>query len=440
MASPERQPSVTRRVALVAVEMGYGHLRAAHALAEELQAEVVEFDRPPFSSAGEARAVQRARRAYEVLSRASQARVVGAPLRLLLEALTFIPQLHPARDLSAPTLGVSMLERYARRGLGAAMLDRLHAEYATLVTTFYAPAVLADCRGYPRIVCVVTDADVNRVWAPRHAAHSAVHYCSPSERAARRLRAYGVPEDHVHLTGFPLPPGLVGGADLVTLRRNLAGRLVRLDSGGAFREQSRQEIGHFVGALPAQEEGRPPLLTFAIGGAGAQLRVARELLGALAEPVRRGRLRLALVAGMRKPVAERLRRWAVEAGLESGPGSAVWVLYAESFSEYYRRFNALLAETDILWTKPSELTFYAALGIPLVLAPPVGVHERLNRRWARHRGAAFKQESPRLAWHWLREWLEDGTLAATAWAGYLRLPKFGSTRIAEVVAGVGKEA
>ena len=36
----------------------------------------------------------------------------------------------------------------------------------------------------------------------------------------------------------------------------------------------------------------------------------------------------------------------------------------------------------MLWTKPSEMTFYAALGIPLILAPPLGAHERYNRRWA----------------------------------------------------------
>ena len=427
------------RVTLVAVEMGYGHLRAAHALAEALGAEVLELDRPPLASPEEARAWRRARRVYETLSRASQAPFAGAPLRRLLKALTFIPQLHPARDLSSPSLGVRALERFARRGFGRTMLDRLHAEDATLVTTFYAPAVLADYRGYPRIVCVVTDADVNRVWASRRAALTAVHYCAPSERAARRLAAYGVPADHVHLTGFPLPPSLVGGGDLVALRRNLGARLVRLDPAGAFLAQARQEVSHFVGPLPAREPGRPPLLTFAIGGAGAQLRMVREFLGALAEPVRRGRLRLALVAGVRRAVAERLQGWAAEAAVASGPGTGVEVLCADSFPEYYERFNALLADTDILWTKPSELTFYAALGIPLVLAPPVGVHERLNRRWARHRGAAFKQEPPRLAWHWLREWLEDGTLAAAAWSGYLRLPKFGSARIGEVVERVASE-
>ena len=67
------------------------------------------------------------------------------------------------------------------------------------------------------------------------------------------------------------------------------------------------------------------------------------------------------------------------------------------FRAYYARFNALLARTDVLWTKPSELTFYAALGLPLVCGAPVGVHERHNRRWVREAGAGVKQRDARFA-------------------------------------------
>src|SRR4030095_9293640 len=97
----------------------------------------------------------------------------------------------------------------------------------------------------------------------------------------------------------------------------------------------------------------------------------------------------------------------------------------------YKSFNRLLAETDVLWTKPSEMTFYAALGLPLVLSPPVGVHERYNRRWAIENGAGLKQRHPDYAGYWIREWLAEGTLAAAAWFGFLRLPKFGLYHILE---------
>jgi hypothetical protein len=422
-----------RKVALVAVDMGYGHLRAAHALAGALDAPVLELDRPPLASPAEQRRWGRVRAWYEALSRSSQLPVVGRPLRRLLEGITFIPQLYASRDQSRPNAGVRLLEALARRGLGRGILDHVHGEGATLVTTFYAPAVIADFLGYQRTVCIVTDTDINRVWVSRWPAHSTVHYCVPSERAVRRLRTFGVRAEFIHLTGFPLPPELTGGPDLAVLRANLASRLVRIDRRGVFRDQLREEISHLLGALPAEEEGRPPLLTFAVGGAGAQLSIARDFLRSLRHPIEEGHLRLALVAGVRRDVAERLERWVAEAGLGGSPATRVEVVCEATFPAYFARFNALMARTDILWTKPSELSFYGALGIPLVFSWPVGVHERVNRRWVLHRGAGFKQERPGEAWEWLREWLDDGTLAGAAWAGYQRLPKFGTTRIAEVV-------
>ncbi len=428
-----------RPVALVAVDMGYGHLRAAHALAAALGAPVLELDRPPLASEAEQRRWARVRAAYEALSRSSQLPLVGRPLRRLLEAITFIPRLSAARDQSRPTLGVAALEALARRGLGRGLLDHLHREDATLVTTFYAPAVIADFLGYRRTVCVVTDTDINRIWVSRWPAHSTVHYCVPSERALRRLRAFGVRPELIHHPGFPLPPALTGGPGLDTLRANLAARLVRLDPRGAFREQLREEIAHLLGELPAGEERRPPLLTFAVGGAGAQHALARSFLPALRRPLEQGRLRLALVAGTRRDVAARFEAWVRDAGLGAARGEAVEIVCEDSFPAYLARFEALLARTDVLWTKPSEISFYGALGIPLVFSWPVGVHERVNRRWVLHRGAGFKQERPGEAWDWLREWLDDGTLAGAAWAGYQRLPKFGTARIAEVVARVAAE-
>ena len=431
MGADEHEPD--GRVALVALDMGYGHLRAAHALAPALAAPVLELDRPPLASPAEQRRWGQVRALYETLSRSSQLPVVGRPLRQLLEGITFIPQLYSARDQSRATLSVQMLEALARRGLGSGTLDYLHREDATLVTTFYAPAVIADFFGYQRTVCVVTDSDINRVWVSRWPAHSAVHYCVPSERALRRLRAFGVRPEFIHLTGFPLPPELLGGADLTVLRANLAARLVRLDRRGVFREQLREEIAHLLGALPAAEEGKPPLLTFAVGGAGAQLGIARRFLTSLQRPLAQKRLRLALVAGVRRDVAARLERWVLEAELGELLGDGVEIVCEDAFPAYFARFNALMERTDIFWTKPSELSFYGALGIPLVFSWPVGVHERVNRRWVLHRGAGFKQENPGEAWEWLREWLDDGTLAGAAWSGYQRLPKFGTARIAKVV-------
>jgi hypothetical protein len=265
---------------------------------------------------------------------------------------------------------------------------------------------------------------------------SRIRYCVPSERAGRRLLAYGVPRGHIHLTGFPLPPELVGGGDLAVLRANLARRLPRLDPDGVFRDQYRPELEHFSVPMQAQVEATPPTLTFAVGGAGAQTAMVRPMLASLQALLRDGRLRLALVAGTRRDLASLFDDWCRKAGLGDLLGGAVEILQGADFHSYYRSFNELLGRTDILWTKPSELTFYGALGLPLLFSPPVGVHERLNRRWAIQRGVGIKQENPRYVGQWLPEMLAEGTLAAAAWSGYVRMPKFGTSRILEVVRAV----
>jgi hypothetical protein len=221
----------------------------------------------------------------------------------------------------------------------------------------------------------------------------------------------------------------VGGPPIGAIRKNLAARLVRLDPQGAFREMYREELSHFLGPLPLEEEGRPPLLVYAVGGTGTQVGIARRMLPSFRRHLAEGRIRLALVAGIRPEVESKLRAAVSRARLEDQLGSGIEILFEPNFDSYYRAFNQLLAVADILWTKPSELTFYAGLGIPLVLSAPVGVHEFSNRRWARESGAGLKQRDARYAAGWIDEWLSDGILAAAAWSGYRRLPKLGLYRI-----------
>jgi hypothetical protein len=429
---------------LVSMAMGYGHLRAAHALAEELGTEVLHADRPPLADGDEQALWEAARRLYEWTSRAAQLPILGRPMRWLLEAVTAIPRLEPRRDLAASTRAVRMLGRLIDRGMGRGLARHLAAAGAPLLTTYFAPALAVDdarrlgvegagAVDGPPVYCVVTDVDLARAWVGRRPHLTRVRYLVPSRRAVERLRAYGVPAEQIVPTGFPLPGRLLGGPGLAALRRHLARRLVRLDPSGAFRDEFRHEIDQFLGPLDLSQEGAPPTLAYVVGGAGAQAEIAERLLGALASWVDDGRLRIALVAGTRPEVAASFERWTTAAGLAAHLGDAVEVVYEPEVESYFRRFNRLLEEVDVLWTKPSELTFFAALGLPLVLTPPLGVQERHNRRWAQQRGAALRQARPRHASEWLHEWLRDGTLAMAAWNGYLRLPKFGLYQILEQV-------
>jgi UDP-N-acetylglucosamine:LPS N-acetylglucosamine transferase len=414
---------------VVAVEMGYGHLRPAHALGGYLKVPVYEADRPPLAAPDEGKLWETARGPYEQLTRLSQVPILGLPLKPALAALTAIPPLNPPRDLSAPTWSVRLIERLAKRGLGHGLVDYLRSTGSPLVSTFFVPALLADRAGGLDVRCVVTDSDINRVWAPLRSSQTRILYYAPSTRAVRRLVAYGVPRDRIRLTGFPLPHELMGGREMTIAKANLAARLARLDPEQVFRNKFEVEVAHAVGQLPPADG--PPRITFAVGGAGAQAELPEQFLPSLAQALRDGLVQLTLVAGVRREVAERFGKAIAAAGLEREVGRSLDVLLADSIPAYFAAFNAVLARTDALWTKPSEMTFFAALGIPIILAPPVGEHERLNARWASEHGAALPQRDPSAVWHWLEEWLHDGTLAQAAFAGFRALPRNGLYEIAE---------
>lgn len=424
---------------LVAIDMGYGHLRPAHAMSEFLGGQpVLLADREPLSHDAEQKAWQRARTVYELLSRAGRLPLMGGLLGDVLQGITSIPSLYPVRDLSQRTLAVQLLERAAEHGLGRGLAARLQRENRTLLTTFFGPAVLSAYHHCENIYCVVTDSDINRVWAPINPRQADVNYLAPTLRARRRLRAYGVPQENIVVTGYPLPHALVGGPDASSLRNNLRRRLVALDPRGAFLRECQEEVSHFLGELPTGDRV-PPHLVFAVGGAGAQSELVAEFLPSLSHSLRRGKLKLTLVAGLRSEVAEDFRRVIDACDLgEEHVGGRIEILLEESHDAYFRAFNNLLISADILWTKPSELTFFGALGIPLLFSAPVGSHERYNRTWAINSGAGIRQMDLRHTGEWFWEMVKDGTFAGAAWTGYMRMPKFGSYRIVEEV--LGKEA
>jgi hypothetical protein len=423
------------RVALFSVDMGYGHLRAAMPLADELGVELCHADEPPFADQQEQWLWTATRCIHRLLSKPTRlAGLMDRWARTAMDAVTLIPPLHEGSDLSAPGAAARMLGGLVNLGLGRGLGRHLRESGLPLVTTFYVPAMIANQAGCERIFCVVTDADCHRVWVARSAATSRIHYFAPSSRVVSRLGAYGVSHSRISLTGFPLPGELLGGPDFRAAIAALGRRLVRLDPQGVFRRQYRHDLRRvFPDGLPESEAAEPPRIAFAVGGAGAQAELARLFLPSLGRQLRERRLRLTLVAGVRREVAERFERAVVAAQLADERERDLRILAEGSFSAYYRCFNQLVAETDLLWTKPSELSFYAALGLPLVLSRPVGSHERYNRRWLLEHGAALRQHDPRYAWEWIAEWLRDGTLAAAAWSGFMRLPRDGTYRIAEIV-------
>src|SRR5687768_16005910 len=148
------------RHAVVAIDMGYGHLRPAYAVAEALGTDVLQVDQAPLARDKDQKLWAYVRQYYESISRASQWPVFGLPLRTLLEQVTDIRDLYAERDQSRPNISAEVLDRVIKKGIGSTLVNYLEQRDATLVTTFFMPAIAADRLGYDKIFCIVTDSDI----------------------------------------------------------------------------------------------------------------------------------------------------------------------------------------------------------------------------------------------------------------------------------------
>lgn len=417
---------------VVSADMGFGHRRAVDPLKLIAEGGIIVAGSNESTPASEKVLWSRLVRMYESISRARSLPIVGRPLFALLDAFLRIPSFYPMRNLSNSTFQVSLLASLIRQGLCGGIMERVHSAQLPLLTSFFAPAIAADKAGYETIYCIVCDADLNRVWVAKEPWESRITYLAPCGKAAQRLKAYGVPEQRILLTGFPLATELLGGRDLHVLRSDLRRRLMLLDPTGKFHQRHGASVAHFLGnENVADVKNRPLTITYSVGGAGAQKEIGRSLAKSLRRKILDGEMRLNLVSGTKPDVRDFFIEMKSSVARDA---DGVKVYYAEGVDEYFRQFNELMRTTDILWTKPSELSFYCALGIPIVMTPAIGSQEHFNRRWLVELGAGVRQENPEYAHEWLFDLLRDGLLADAAWSGFLKARKLGTYNILDILA------
>jgi hypothetical protein len=402
---------------VVTADMGYGHQRAVYPLKNIAEEKIITVGSEQSASANEEKLWKRVLGAYEFMSRAKSIPVIGKPLFTLLDALLHIPSYYPIRDLSNKTFQVDLLESSIKKGLCAGMLEKVRTKDLPIVTSFYASAIAADMKGFHNVFCIICDADINRVWVAKEPWESRIHYFAPCAKAAQRLKAYGVPDERIFTTGFPLPEELLGGSNLDILKRNLGKRLIYLDPKGVFRARHERSIEHFLGGANLNlSKDRKLTITYAVGGAGAQKEIGGKIASSLKTRILNNEVKLVLIAGTRRNVRDYFI--SVKEQITDND-EQLEVIYDETLSGYFDKFNHALNNTDILWTKPSELSFYCALGLPIIMTPTIGSQEKFNRKWLFEIQAGIKQENPDYTDQWLYELLEKGILAEMAWSGFL---------------------
>lgn len=433
-----------KKAYVVTVDMGYGHQRAVYPL-HDIAAGVdgmsmngygiINANKYGGIPKSDQRRWESGRSIYETISRMKHLPVVGNWIFGVMDYLQRIEPFYPARDLTKPTMQLKQLYRMIKSGWGRHLIDVLNSgEHLPYITSFFTTAFFAEYHGYKGdIYCICTDTDISRAWVPLEPKKSRIKYLVPNRRVKERLELYGVRLENIYITGFPLPKENIG-ADLEILKQSLGKRVVHLDPDGRYRHKYHKTIEHFLGKEFCDEKckiNNPLTITFAVGGAGAQRELGSEIFKSLYNHIKDNKVHLNLVAGVRNDVYRYYENIVKKMGLDKKRN--ISIVYAETKFEYFKKFNQVLNSTDILWTKPSELSFYAGLGLPIIMAPAIGSQEYFNRQWLTSIGAGVPQEDPRYTNEWLFDWLESGWLAQAAMEGFLGAPRNGAYHIEEVV-------
>lgn len=245
----------------------------------------------------------------------------------------------------------SMMQRL-RRAAERLNTRRLHAQIAAfrpdaIICTHFLPAeLLSRMTRLARLSCPVwvqvTDFDLHRMWVHGHM----TGYFAANEEVAFRMRAGGIPEDAIRVTGIPIMP--------------------------AFgRAPDRTECARELGIDPQ----RTTVLLMG-GGAGlGRLDCLASRLLALEED-----FQLIVMAGKNLGALASLHALA-----SRYPGRLV----AQGFTD---RVDRLMACADFAITKPGGLSTSEclAMGLPMILNSPIPGQEERNADFLLEEGVALK--------------------------------------------------
>ena len=429
--------SSTQKAWIVSVDMGYGHQRTVHPLRHlAFEGKIINANSYRGIPEKDRMLWEQSREFYEFISNLKRVPLIGEFFFSIYDQFQKILSFYPKKDLSKPTFSLEKFYSLFQNGWGKDLIERLKKEKLPLISSFFIPAFMAEFFGYPgEIFCIVCDADIARPWVPLNPRLSKIKYFAPTERVVERLKLYGVKAENIFLTGYPLPEENLGSENLKTLKQDLSYRLLNLDPKKKYFQKYISLIKTELGELPEKPD-HPLTIMFSIGGAGAQKEIGIKILRSLYEKIKTEQIKIILSAGIKEKVKRYLEQNIKNLRLGNNLNKNIEIIFGKDIEDYFKSFNQALRKTDILWTKPSELSFYSALGLPIIVAPPVGSQEEFNKRWLLKSGFGILQEDPNYTNQWLFDWLEDGYLAESAMEGFVESEKLGIFNILNIVKNI----
>jgi processive 1,2-diacylglycerol beta-glucosyltransferase len=328
-------PSRTKRILILSVSAGAGHVRAAEAIRSYADAhdpdtmvthlDVMDYVPTPF------------RKIY-----------TDFYLALVNRHPALWGYLYHLTNEAKPGGKLQMLRRAIERLNTKALRKKIaSADPDAIVCTHFLPAeLLARMTRNQRLTCAVwvqvTDFDLHRMWVHEHMAG----YFAANEEVAYRMRGQGIPANRIHVTGIPIMP--------------------------AFgQEISRSECARAFGFDPGK-------MTILLMGGGAGIgrldEVAARLLAL------NDHCQLIALAGKNLAVLNMLQALAAKY-----PGR----LLAQGYTHQVER---LMACADLVVTKPGGLTISEclAMGLPMIVNEPIPGQEERNADFLLEHGVALK--------------------------------------------------
>lgn len=422
---------------VVSVDMGYGHQRATYPLQDiAYKGKVLHINNYEGIPKSDEEIWEQSQYFYNFISRFKQVPLLGDLAFRAFDKFQEIKSFYPRRDLSRPSLQLwSTMNMIKRKNWGQHFIEKLEKKPLPLVTSFFVPAYMAEYYNYSEdIYLIVCDADISRAWASYDPKKSRIKYLAPSQRVVDRLKQYGVLEQMIYYTGFPLPKENVGQKDSEILKKDLARRLKQLDPFNKYCSKYggviKRELG--IDIEEVKKEG-PLAITFAVGGAGAQRETGIAIVKSLRGKIMTDQVKVNLIAGTHKHIYDYFVSEFEKYGLAKEIGRGVEIIYQQDKYLYFHEFNQVIRKTDILWTKPSELSFYCALGLPIIMSEPIGSQEEFNKRWLLGIGAGVGQGQVKYTDEWLFDWLNSGWFAESAMHGYFEAAKYGKDNIEKIL-------
>lgn len=417
---------------LISADMGYGHQRATYPFLDLAEGGLIIANNYEGASELEKKIWEKDKNSYEAISKFKNFPYLGSAIFSAMDYFQRIEPFYPRRDLSKNSIQQKYFFNKVKRGLGKNLIDKLNKNPLPILTSFFVTVYFAEYYNYQGpVYCIICDADISRSWAPIIPKKSNTFYLAPNQRVKERLILYGVKEENVYVTGFPLPKENIGESQNI-LRKDLIRRLAVLDPKQAYRQKYAKLIESYLCPIDEiKKNGEPLTLTFAVGGAGAQKKIGKVIIEKLKNKIKDKKIKINLVAGSRYDAYTFFRKVLKDNFLQDN--DFVNVIYNSDKIEYFKAFNLALRESDILWTKPSELSFYSGLGIPIIMAEPIGSQELYNRRWLLGIGAGVDGKNPKYVDEWLFDFIESGWLAEAAMQGFLNAPKMGTYNIENII-------